>query len=111
MLFSGPNSARRPTKGEGARSAPTDFPKNQPLFSNHFRDFAPRNNCFQLPVAKVRLAAGYSGPVDIYGAVDDQIIPCEHAKRLAAALHNAKFVMIEGGHNNWSSSELVRIER
>lgn len=54
---------------------------------------------------------GYSGPIEIYGAVDDRIIPYEHAKRLAAALRNARFVTIDGGHNDWSSSELVRIER
>jgi pimeloyl-ACP methyl ester carboxylesterase len=54
---------------------------------------------------------GYAGPVDIYGAVDDTVIPCEHARRLAAALKNARFVMIEGGHNDWSASALVRIER
>jgi pimeloyl-ACP methyl ester carboxylesterase len=53
----------------------------------------------------------YPGPVDIYGAADDQIIPCEHARRLAAALPGAKFVKIPGGHNDWSGSELVRIER
>jgi len=54
---------------------------------------------------------GYSGPIDIFGAIDDQIIPCEHAKRLAAALKNANLVLIEGGHNDWSRSEMVRIAR
>ena len=54
---------------------------------------------------------GYSGPVDIYGAADDRVVPPEHAKRLAASLKNARFVMIEGGHNDWSASELVRIAR
>jgi len=54
---------------------------------------------------------GYRGPIDIYGAIDDRIIPCEHAKRLAAALGNARLVMIEGGHNDWPQSALVRITR
>jgi pimeloyl-ACP methyl ester carboxylesterase len=54
---------------------------------------------------------GYAGPIDIYGAVDDRVVPCEHAKRLAAAVHNAKFVLIEGGHNDWSNSDLVQISR
>jgi pimeloyl-ACP methyl ester carboxylesterase len=59
----------------------------------------------------IRALRSYTGPIDIYGAIDDQVVPCEHAKRLAAALHNAKFVIIEGGHNDWSKSELVRITR
>jgi pimeloyl-ACP methyl ester carboxylesterase len=54
---------------------------------------------------------GYAGPIDIYGAADDRVVPVEHAKRLAAALPHAKFVLIGGGHNDWSDSELVRIAR
>ena len=58
----------------------------------------------------VHALQGYSGPVDIYGAAGDQIIPWVHARRLADAVPNAKFVLIEGGHNDWPSSEQVRIE-
>jgi pimeloyl-ACP methyl ester carboxylesterase len=54
---------------------------------------------------------GYAGPIDIYGAADDRVVPCGHARRLAAALPNAKFTLIQGGHNDWSDSELVRIAR
>jgi uncharacterized protein len=54
---------------------------------------------------------GYAGPVDIYGATDDRVVPCEHARRLAAALPNARFILIPGGHNDWSNSDLVRIAR
>jgi pimeloyl-ACP methyl ester carboxylesterase len=54
---------------------------------------------------------GYRGPVDIYGAVDDRVVPPGHARRLAQALQNARFVLIGGGHNDWPASELVRIER
>jgi pimeloyl-ACP methyl ester carboxylesterase len=53
----------------------------------------------------------YKGPVVIYGAIDDQVIPIENAKRLAASLPSAKFICIEGGHNDWSNSPLVRIQR
>jgi pimeloyl-ACP methyl ester carboxylesterase len=53
----------------------------------------------------------YGGPVDIYGAVEDRVIPIAHAKRLAAALRNARFTAIEGGHNDWSNSPMVHIER
>ena len=59
----------------------------------------------------IRALRDYAGPVDIYGAVDDRVVPCGHARRLAAALRNARFVLIEGGHNDWSASERVRIAR
>jgi pimeloyl-ACP methyl ester carboxylesterase len=51
----------------------------------------------------------YRGPIDIYAAVDDRVIPPEHAKRLAASLPHAKLTVISGGHNDWSSSPLVQI--
>lgn len=54
---------------------------------------------------------GYAGPVDIFAATDDEIIPFAHAQNLAAHLKPAKFVAIAGGHNGWSDSPLVRIER
>ncbi|OYU99865.1 MAG: alpha/beta hydrolase, partial [Verrucomicrobiales bacterium VVV1] len=50
-------------------------------------------------------------PVEIYGAINDAIIPFEHAKNLAARLPTAKFIALEGGHNDWSASERVRVER
>lgn len=51
----------------------------------------------------------YNKPVDIFGAQNDAIIPVEHAKVLAASIPTSKFVLIEGGHNDWSQSEKVRI--
>ena len=53
----------------------------------------------------------YPGPVEIYGAIDDSIIPFEHAKNLAAQLPTAKFIPLEGGHNDWSTSPRVRVEQ
>ena len=52
---------------------------------------------------------GYRGPVEIYGATDDTVIPVEHAKALAAAVPSAKFVLIEGGHNDWAQPGRVKI--
>lgn len=52
---------------------------------------------------------GYSGQVEIYGAEDDTIIPVRHARALAAALPSSKFVLISGGHNDWSNQDAVRI--
>jgi uncharacterized protein len=54
---------------------------------------------------------GYLGPVAIYAARDDRIIPPGHARLLAASDPRATFTLIEGGHNEWSESESVRIER
>jgi len=53
----------------------------------------------------------YTGPIEIYGAINDGIIDFKHAKNLAARLNTAKFIALEGGHNDWSASERVRIER
>ncbi len=53
----------------------------------------------------------YAGPIEIYGAINDHIIHFDHAKKLAAQLKIAEFVAIEGGHNDWSVSDRVKIER
>lgn len=50
----------------------------------------------------------YAGELEIYGAVDDQIIPVEHARDLAESLPRAKFTVLPGGHNAWSyQAELI----
>ncbi len=51
----------------------------------------------------------YRGPVEIYGALDDTVIPVRHAKSLAAAVPSSRFTLIEGGHNDWSQPGRVRI--
>jgi pimeloyl-ACP methyl ester carboxylesterase len=53
--------------------------------------------------------ANYKGPVDIFGAKDDQIIPVKHAIALAGTVPGAKFILIEGGHNEWSQQPQVKI--
>ena len=53
----------------------------------------------------------YSGRVDIYGALEDTVIPFPHAKHLAESLPGAKFHEVKGGHNDWSAGNLVRIDR
>ena len=42
----------------------------------------------------------YAGPVEIFGATDDGIIPVEHAKGLAKQVPGAHFFAITGGHND-----------
>ncbi|MEM9352723.1 MAG: alpha/beta hydrolase [Planctomycetota bacterium] len=51
----------------------------------------------------------YDGPVEVFGAVDDQIIPIRHARRLAEELANVTLTEIHGGHNEWSMSGAVEI--
>ena len=52
---------------------------------------------------------GFSGKVEIYGAVDDQVIPISLARALAASLPSAVFHAIPGGHNDWSQGGMVKI--
>jgi uncharacterized protein len=57
----------------------------------------------------VESMAGFRGPVEVFGAEGDGIIPVHHARRLAASLPQAKFHLIPGGHNDWSQQPQVRI--
>jgi uncharacterized protein len=52
----------------------------------------------------------YAGPVEIFGAVEDTIIPIDHAKALAREIPRAQFTAIRGGHNDWSENS-VKIRR
>jgi pimeloyl-ACP methyl ester carboxylesterase len=53
----------------------------------------------------------YAGPVDIFGATGDAIIPIEHAKALANQIPSAHFTAISGGHNDWFWNDQVKITR
>jgi alpha-beta hydrolase superfamily lysophospholipase len=57
----------------------------------------------------VEALADYKGPVEIFGAEGDDVIPIRHAKALAAAVGSSKFVTIKGGHNEWSQEGKVCI--
>lgn len=49
----------------------------------------------------------FKGSVDIYGARDDTVIPVQHAKVLAESLPQARFILLAGGHNDWSRQSEV----
>lgn len=51
--------------------------------------------------------AGYRGPVEIFGAIDDTVIPIEHARNLAANVAGAKYHEIPGAHNDWARGGAV----
>lgn len=57
----------------------------------------------------VEALQNYNGPVEIFGARGDTIIPVEHAEALARQVPGAHFTAISGGHNDWSSNEQVTI--
>ena len=57
----------------------------------------------------VETLKGYSGKVEIFGAVDDQVIPVRHARALARSLPQALYHEIPGGHNDWSQNGAVKI--
>lgn len=59
----------------------------------------------------VKTLSAYRGPVEIFGAVDDTVIPVVHARALAKSVPQARYVELPGGHNDWSSNELTRISR
>jgi pimeloyl-ACP methyl ester carboxylesterase len=52
----------------------------------------------------------YTGPVEIFGATDDNIIPIRRARALASQVPNAHFNAVPGGHNDWSDDSEVKIE-
>lgn len=51
----------------------------------------------------------YAGRLEIYGAVDDRVIPVSHAEGLARSLPQARLHLIPGGHNDWSQDRGVSI--
>lgn len=57
----------------------------------------------------VESMAGFRGPVEVFGANGDGIIPVAHARRLGTSLPQARFHLIPGGHNEWSQQAEVRI--
>lgn len=52
---------------------------------------------------------GFKGPIDIFGAEDDEVIPVRHAKTLAESVPGSRLVIIDGGHNDWSEGGRVNI--
>jgi uncharacterized protein len=52
---------------------------------------------------------GYTGPVEIFGARNDTIIPIVHARTLAESTPYSKLHEISGGHNDWATGGQVRI--
>jgi hypothetical protein len=57
----------------------------------------------------VEALRGYSGRLEIFGAINDEVIPVRHARNLAGSLPGAVYREIPGGHNDWPMTGAVRI--
>jgi pimeloyl-ACP methyl ester carboxylesterase len=57
----------------------------------------------------IRALSVYKGPVEIFGARYDTVIPISHAQALAESCPTAAFHIINGGHNDWSRFGRVKI--
>jgi hypothetical protein len=53
--------------------------------------------------------SGYKGPIEIFGAEEDNVIPIRHAEALSRGVPSAKFHRIPGGHNEWWTDDRVKI--
>ena len=51
----------------------------------------------------------YAGPIEVYAAEDDEVIPVERAKALAAALPQARLILMPGGHDSWRLDETITL--
>jgi len=83
-------------------------------------DTLPRVAAHHFPLIPARLfllddwnnieaLGGYRGPVEIFAARDDEIIPIAHARALAESKPLAVFHEIAGGHNDWADNGRVKI--
>ena len=57
----------------------------------------------------IRSLSRYHGPVEIFGAERDEVIPIEHARKLADSIPSARFHSIPGAHGDWSKDPSVQI--
>ena len=78
--------------------------------SRHF-NFLPVRLLLRDTWDNVQTLGHYEGPVEIFGATGDTVIPIEHAKALAERIRGARFTAIGGGHNDWSVNDEVKITR
>jgi pimeloyl-ACP methyl ester carboxylesterase len=57
----------------------------------------------------VESLADYAGPIEVFGAEGDPIIPVAHARNLAASRPQAQFHLVRGGHMDWVQQPEVRV--
>jgi uncharacterized protein len=57
----------------------------------------------------IRSLSTYKGPVEVFGALQDSVIPIKHARELADSIPSATFHSIPGGHSDWWKEGRVEI--
>jgi pimeloyl-ACP methyl ester carboxylesterase len=77
--------------------------------ARHHVPFVPAELLLRDNWNNIEALRGYRGPVDIFGARDDTIIPVAHARALAASVPSARLHELEGGHNDWAEPGRVRL--
>jgi uncharacterized protein len=71
--------------------------------------FLPVSLILEAKWDNARALSTYKGPVEIFAAQQDTVIPIDHARKLANAIPSAQFHCIYGGHNDWSRTGQVAI--
>lgn len=84
------------------------FDKLSRVAAHHY-PFFPIGLCLRDNWNNIESLKGYKGPLEIFGARDDTIIPISHAKALAERNPSCRFWEISGGHNDWADSGQVKI--
>lgn len=84
------------------------FDKLTSVAKDHVR-FLPVSLMLEAKWNNIRSLSKYAGPVEIFGAEEDMVIPIHHAKKLAENVPSARFHSIPGGHNDWSKPGRVEI--
>jgi uncharacterized protein len=75
----------------------------------HHYPFLPIRLCLLDNWDNIESLKGYKGPLEIFAARNDAIIPIVHAKALAESKPSSNFHEISGGHNDWADTGQVRI--
>ncbi len=76
--------------------------------SDHF-PFIPAGLFLKDNWNNIEALKGYKGPLEIFGAHNDRIIPIVHATAVAQSKPSSKFHEIGGGHNDWATHGGVKI--
>jgi len=111
--------------GESLGSGPASFLAGSPRPSDKLVLIVPYDELAKVaaehyPFLPVRLLlrdnwnnvtalANYRGPLEVYAATFDNVIPIAHAKALAATKAQALFHELNGGHNDWTQDASVQI--
>jgi uncharacterized protein len=86
------------------------FDELSQVAARHFR-FLPVRWLLRDSWNNIKSLGGYRGPVDIFAAKEDTVIPPIHAQNLAQQVPTSRLVLFAGGQNEWSNSPQVILRR